>query len=288
VSKLFLDSGAFSAYSNNTSINIEEYISFIKEHQSEIEIHANLDDIGDADKTWKNQRKMERAGLSPIPVYHLDEDPKYLRWCMEYPYFAVGGLASAKGVSLSPFLDSVFRKVCTKKSDFLPTHKVHGFGIATPEILCRYPWFSVDSTSWVMYGRYGIVLIPRRLDNKFRYDIPPYTLAVSSRSKAVGDEKHFRNFSKMEKEWIVEYCESKGCPMGRTLYRAVTPSYVLKPNEKWTDKNKKDRVEVIVDKGLCCDGEMRDRLNLLYFLDLEKNQKPWPWRWLLEETPLFS
>jgi len=288
MSKLFLDSGAYSAYSNNTTVNIEDYIAFIKEHEKEIEVYANLDDIGSVEQTWKNQRTMERAGLNPIPVYHLNEDPKYLRWAMEYPYFAVGGLASAKGVSLSPFLDSVFRKICTKESDFYPTHKVHGFGMATPEIISRYPWWSIDSTSWAQYSRYGLVLIPKIVNRFLRYDLPPYIITVSSRSKAIGDEKHLRNLGHMTQEWITAYCESKGCPIGRTLFKSVSPDYKLKDNEHFTDRKTKTRVEVIVEPGLCNNGELRDKLNLLYFLDLEKSQPRWPWIWTVEEHQLFS
>ena len=286
--KIFADSGGFSAYSNGTTVDIYAYIAFIKEHEKEIEVYANLDDIGSAENSWKNQRIMERAGLNPIPVYHLNEDPKYLRWAMEYPYFAVGGLASAKGISLSPFLDSVFRKVCTKESDFFPTHKVHGFGMATPEIISRYPWFSIDSTSWAQYSRYGLALIPKIVNDKYRYDLPPYIITVSSRSKAIGDAKHLRNLGRMTQEWITAYCESKGCPMGRTLFKQVPWGYIVKENEKWTDRKERKRVEVIVEKGLCNNGELRDKLNLLYFLDLEKNQPCYPWAWRIEEAPLFS
>ena len=279
MSKLFLDSGAYSSYENNTTINLQDYINFIKEHESEIEVYANLDDIGCPEKTWQNQKEMERQGLNPIPVYHLNEDQKYLEMCMKYPYFAVGGLASAKGASLTPFLDAVFRKLCTKESDYYPICKVHGFGIATPEIINRYPFYSIDSTSWVAYGKFGIILIPKLKHDTFRYDLPPYSIAISSRSKAVGNSEHFRNFSKMEQEWIKSYCKNKGFPIGRTLFKQVGPGYILKENEHWTDRKTKQRVEVIVDSGLCNNGEMRDGLNLLYFLDLEKNQPHWPWPW---------
>ena len=49
---------------------------------------------------------------------------------------------------------------------------------------------------------------------------------------------------------------------------------------------KKDKIEVILEKGLCCDGDMRDSFNLEYFLDLEKNQPKWPWRFVVAKLPL--
>jgi hypothetical protein len=307
MSKLFLDSGAFSAYANKTTVDIQAYINFIKEHESEIETYANLDDIGSPIKTWENQREMERQGLHPIPVYHLNEGDEYLAMAMEYDYFAVGGLASAKGAGLAPFVDSVFRKLCTEESNYLPTHKVHGFGIATPEILIKYPWYSVDSTSWVMYGRYGIILVPYEdYEGKLMYSVPPRTVVVSSRSKGtVDDPEHYSRLTPMKKERIDRYCTERGFSMGKTLTRLVNCHYVLKANEKWIDKKAKEehkkhqerslihkdgikleRVEVFQEAGLCSNGEMRDALNLIYFLDLERHQPEWPWPW--HPTSLFE
>ena len=134
MSKIFLDSGAFSAYMNKTTVVLQDYIDFIKEHESEIETYANLDDIGSPEKTWKNQKEMERQGLHPIPVYHMDEDEKFLHMAMEYEYFATGGLTLKGPSSLKNNLDRVFQHVCTEKTDYYPSNKIHGFGIATPSL----------------------------------------------------------------------------------------------------------------------------------------------------------
>ena len=76
---LFLDSGAFSAYTLGIEINIYEYIEFIKQHKNIIDMYANLDVIATgntlndkkyaAEKTLQNQKIMEEAGLSPLPVF---------------------------------------------------------------------------------------------------------------------------------------------------------------------------------------------------------------------------
>ena len=73
---LFLDSGAFSAMTQGVKIDIYEYIDFIKEHEDVLEVYANLDVIGSAEGTWKNQMIMEEAGLKPLPVFHYGEDEK--------------------------------------------------------------------------------------------------------------------------------------------------------------------------------------------------------------------
>ena len=171
---------------------------------------------------------MERQGLKPLPVWHVVEPDKYLSMAMEYDYFAVGGMSLDSSVARRQRFNYVFSKICTEKTDFFPSHKIHGFGLSSPDLLIAYPWYSVDSSSWVQYGRYGIVLVPRRMNGKFRYDLPPYSMAISSRSKAIGDVKHFRNYSTMERDWITAYCNELGFPIGRTLFKQVEPGYILK------------------------------------------------------------
>ena len=111
---IFLDSGAFSAYTQKTEIDLDEYIKFIKQNESLVEVYANLDVIGDAKATWRNQQIMEKAGLSPMPVYHLDDPDEYLhRYIDNYDYFGLGGMA--RGVVTSTrvrFLDRCFNIIC--------------------------------------------------------------------------------------------------------------------------------------------------------------------------------
>ena len=76
---LFLDSGAFSAFTQGAEINIVDYIAFIKKNKKYIETYAVLDVIGSAEKTWENQRIMEKAGLSPLPCFHFGEGVKWLK-----------------------------------------------------------------------------------------------------------------------------------------------------------------------------------------------------------------
>jgi hypothetical protein len=59
--KIMLDSGAFSAYNSKHNIKLEDYIKFLHEHPH-IDIYYNLDVIGDAEATWKNQKIMEENG----------------------------------------------------------------------------------------------------------------------------------------------------------------------------------------------------------------------------------
>jgi hypothetical protein len=54
------------------------------------------------------------------------------------------------------WLDEVFAHYLTFAG--APIIKVHGFGMTTFELMARYPWYSVDSSSWLMGGRNGTAL----------------------------------------------------------------------------------------------------------------------------------
>lgn len=286
--KIFADSGAYSAWANKTEINLQEYIDFIKKNKDQIETYACLDDITSSKKTQENQIEMERQGLHPLPVYHTGEDISLLKKLMKkYDYIAIGGMALNSSVNRVLSFDEIFSIVCPSSNNFLPTHKIHGFGLASPDLLINYPWYSADTTSWVQYGRFGIVLIPNMDNGRLHYDKSPITLTISSRSKAVGDPKHFDNKADLIKKEIIKYCTSKGFIIGKTETITVDSNYKLQENEKWIDRKIKNKIERTLEKGLCCDGEMRDKLNLEYFLDLEKYQPKWPCPYKGAE-PLFT
>ena len=89
---LFIDSGAFGK--NSSKISLDNYIQFIKNNKSKIDLYANLDVIGNANKTYQNQKEMEKEGLTPLPVFHYGSSEevlkKYLR--KRYSYISLGGM----------------------------------------------------------------------------------------------------------------------------------------------------------------------------------------------------
>ena len=56
------------------------------------------------------------------------------------------------------WLDHVWHYYLTNP-DGTPKVKVHGFGLTARELMFRFPWGSVDSTSWMHTSRYGGVLM---------------------------------------------------------------------------------------------------------------------------------
>lgn len=271
---IFLDSGAFTVWKSGGTVNLQAYIDFIHAHKDKLTVYANLDDMADPVKTWENQVEMEKQGLKPLPVYHIGEDTKYLKKCMEYEYFAVGGnVLKGLGV-LKRFFDQLFTVICPKENGFLPTHKIHGFALTAPSIVASYPWYSADSTSWVMYGKYGIILISK---GNFREE--PYTIFVSTRSKAqMEHDAHINTVSPIHREYIMRYIEKRGFKLGESEFKEVTKGYKLGENEAWADRATYS-VEIIKERGLCNDHAQRDFFNLQYYLELERSVPEWPWPW---------
>ena len=60
---VFLDSGAFTAWSQNKPIDIQKYITYIKQYKDKFRVYANLDVIGNPEETLKNQKIIDRKSV---------------------------------------------------------------------------------------------------------------------------------------------------------------------------------------------------------------------------------
>ena len=159
--KVSLDSGGFSAWSRGVEIDINEYCSFIKKNKNKLENYFVLDDINCWKKTLKNQKYMEQQNLNPIPCYHSFEPLNILEdYCKKYKHIAIGGLVpyARNKKKLKKILDTIFKII---KKHF--PIKVHGFGMTGKDILERYPFYSVDSTSWLAGAKTGKI---KKFDKK--------------------------------------------------------------------------------------------------------------------------
>jgi len=165
--KVFLDSGAFSAFTQGINVDLPAYCNYIKKNRDIIEevdgdlLASVLDGIGDPLKTWQNQQAMESLGVRPLPCFHYGEDERYLEeYIKNYTYITIGGMVPISTPQLYLWLDRIWDKYLTDGSG-RPRLKVHGFGLTTVGLMERYPWYSVDSSSWVQIARTGGVMLPR-------------------------------------------------------------------------------------------------------------------------------
>lgn len=278
--KLFLDSGAFSAFTQGVEIDINDYIDFIKEYEEHLEVYANLDVIGDPGATFANQKIMEDAGLDPLPCFHYGEPISYLEYYIKnYDYISLGGMVPISTKDLRVWLDEIFSKyICDK--DGMPLVKVHGFGLTSHPLMIRYPWYSVDSTSWVVTGRMGAVYVPMQRAGKWDYLQPPWKVDVSFRSPTKDQAgKHITTFSPMERNIIEKYLREKGYVLGNSKFRTVDADYILGEDEIFISKeiDGKRELEILRTRGIANDYKQRDEMNIIYYLDLQEALPKWPW-----------
>lgn len=204
--KLFIDSGAYSAKTQGVKISVYQYISFLKRWNSYIDTAASLDVIGDGEGTWRNQQVMEGYGEKPIPTYHTGEDLDLLQmYIQRYPYIALGGNVGRSADELMGWLDEMWDRYLTNAAG-LPIIRVHAFGVTSPEIMTRYPWYSVDSTSWLLAAATGKAAV---CDTDLANWPWLRMLPISDKSPDLARDQHFDSMRPTEKEGWARLFESK-------------------------------------------------------------------------------
>jgi hypothetical protein len=156
---ILLDSGAFSIWKRGVDLKIDDYLTFIDKHK--IKKYICLDKIGDPITTKNNQEQMESSGFEPIPVFHYGSDFVFLEeMCQKYDYICLGGTVGQKRNARDSFFKQVF--------DRFPTKKFHGLGMTDLNLVNKYNWFSIDSTTWLICEKVGKIFS----DEGKRIDIP--------------------------------------------------------------------------------------------------------------------
>ena len=207
---------------------LESYTSFVKEHGRGLTHYANIDVLPfrrrqpqDKTKTshaltWRNQKELEKRGLNPIPVIHFKNPLSVLKRYLQegYEFIALGGLGGSGKGAWTNWMDRAFDSICDTPNR-MPSVKVHGFGVTNFSGMSRYPWYSVDSTSWTKAGGFGNLLVPHKRSGKFVFDRQPYTMAVSVESPEMKVRgRHLTNVNKADREIVEEWVKSLGIPLG--------------------------------------------------------------------------
>jgi len=147
----FIDSGAYTVeHVSGKKMSLKAYMKFLRKH--DFPVYANLDKIASWEETLKNQKTMESEGLKPIPVYHMYEPIQVLKdYVGSYDYVALG-FRSKSATDRARLATTVFEQ--------FPDTKFHMFAITQPEIMINYPFYSVDSSTWLNSIKYGALLTP--------------------------------------------------------------------------------------------------------------------------------
>jgi hypothetical protein len=217
--KIFLDSGAFSAFTLGVTLNVDDYCRYIWNNwdiirfEGDVMMASVLDGIGDADATWKNQKAMEARGCKPLPCFHAGEPEHYLEeYVRNYEYITLGGMVGSSTQQLAKWLDRMWDKYLSEPGTGRPRCKVHGFGITSRQLMTDYPWHSCDSSSWIQTAAFGAIEMPKH---------GPF--AVSEKSPARHDEwQHVSTLPEIVREHVYRTLEAQGFTYERlsTIYES--------------------------------------------------------------------
>lgn len=153
-----LDSGAFSFMQGQKTDNFEgylyKYIEFINTNDVDLFFELDLDSVIGLSKTEKMREILEKeTGRKCIPVWHRSRGlPYWEDMTKEYKYIAVGGIV---GQEIKRTQYPIFTNLLklARKNDC----KVHGLGFTNIEGMKKYPFYSVDSTSWLQGNKGGFL-----------------------------------------------------------------------------------------------------------------------------------
>ena len=182
--KVFIDSGAYSAYTKGKEVDVDAYIDYLNNYGDALTIMAQVDFIPGKSNveqdpeiytkapafSWENYLYMHQR-LKPelrdklIPVFHQGEDFKWLlnmiNWVdpetgKHMPYIGISPHTEVASENRLKFCKQVFHVIRQSEN---PQVKTHGFGMTALHLLKWIPFTSVDSTTWLQSAIHGQLLI---------------------------------------------------------------------------------------------------------------------------------
>ena len=220
---LMLDSGAFSAWRQQKPIDVKEYAKYLEKNYDIVDTAINLDVMPGqwkkartpqevahaAEQSFKNFIYLRKCGFETIPVFHQGEDFYWLEKMLGVgcTYIGVSPVNGPLFKLRKNWMDLVFAYLCGDKG--YPEIKTHGFGMTVPSLIQRYPWYSVDSISWLLIGSYGNVLVPRSTAGQPDYRKTPLGLSLSNKTSSY-HPRSYQGLGKLEKLYVDEYFASFG------------------------------------------------------------------------------
>ena len=179
---ILVDSGAFTAYKQGTKIDLNEYINYAFELSMKatcpvefiaLDVIAGTPEQGKTgtipfeekrkacEDGFNNYVTMEEAGVSCLPTFHRDDEHiDNWKWldaiCDRVIESKSKRMCLAPRVDGSPtsvkmrWLNACFLHMTARYGrEVWKNFRIHGLGVSSVEIMEAYPFYSVDSTSWL-------------------------------------------------------------------------------------------------------------------------------------------
>lgn len=164
---LFIDSGGYTyrvdpKYSEYTiqdwENHIAKYLRWVEKNKDYIFAIANLDIEGVVDPSiideWNRtyfEPFMLRTGIPVCFVWHYDSVNSWDFYCKRYPYVGLSSVSEGSGENDIAEYKSFLR--VAERNETL----VHGFGMTKTALLTQLPYYTSDSTTWLVGLQYGEV-----------------------------------------------------------------------------------------------------------------------------------
>lgn len=284
-----MDSGAYTIDQMKKQGKVVEgldfagYCAWLKANPKLYTHYVNLDVISNGKATYDNWMRMRAEGLDPIAVYHATTDVKWLHKYLDAgcEYLCLGAVAFMYTERRLVNFDHIWANHLTD-SKGMPLIKIHGFGLTSLRIITRYPWYSVDSSSWAFIARHGGLFVPRKVGGKFDFSEEHYKRNVSTRAPHKGSIPHINMRGPEEKKLLQQYLDFIETPLGKSVFRPYKDGEVLAENESvWKKKKHGHKDEVLVETriedGVINCQKMRNEANIKFFILTAEQIPAWPW-----------
>lgn len=212
-SKLFVDSGAYSAHTKGKALDVDDYIDYLNTNVGMFDAMAQVDTIPGEfrkpktfkqlreapEKSWNNYLYMRERVLDKdalIPIFHMGEDFKWLQNMLDatfegdkhIPYIGISPANDSTTKFKDRWLEKVFRIIRESNN---PNVKTHAFGMTVLSQLERHPLYSADSTSPLMTAamgnimtKYGLISFARKDGGIKNFERQPKDVQLSIRTIA--------------------------------------------------------------------------------------------------------
>lgn len=252
------------------------YANIIKKCPPETDtMFVNVDAIKNPVKSYEiHQFFLKEYGVWLVPVVHygasLKQTEKYLQ-DKRCDFLGMGGLGHQTNIAAyCKWADMIYKHICPASNKFKPLVRTHGFAMTAYQLICRYPWWSVDSATWVKAAAYGWLILPPWRDGVWRFDLPYFKVNISR--KPMDGRK--------EKFWW--WAKRKTAQQTKNRHLDNSPLAIIEMVAAWLKQSgipigSFDQHGNITEVGACSSGTILAQANMHYFKLLEESRPVWPY-----------
>lgn len=183
---------------------IKRYMNYCRKNEKSWDFYVNFDYIKDSPTIYAMQTRFEKSGLHPTPIYHGDSSMDWFKRYIDEGHKLIG-------IATVPKLRkwNMLRRYLDRVHDLAAKHGVglHGFAMTAPALILQYPWWSVDSSTWLQMAMYGKI-----------YGVDPKYHTITSvhvSNRASGEDQRIENMPKAVQALIKRQVEENGFDFGK-------------------------------------------------------------------------